>query len=121
MRTNQPTRKPQACSSQIRAQPFEELEAKYSFTFREPTAEDRARFYAKLEEEGRETDSWWPEMSRAILEDARRCERIRKEARAELLDEISEWQRERRKAKREARPKYSRAAMIALEMKGAEQ
>lgn len=121
MRNSQPTRKLQACSSQIRAQPFEELEAKYSFTFREPTAAERAGFYAKLEEEGRETESWWPEMSRAILEDARRAERIRKEARAELLDEISEWQRERRKAKRDARPKYSRATMLALETRGATQ
>ena len=121
MKNTQTTRKSQPRCSQIMPQPIAELEAKYSFRFAEPTAASRARFNAQLEEEGRDLETWWPDMSRAILEDARRCERIRQEARAELMEEISDWQRERRRAKRAARPKYSRAAMVALEMRGAAQ
>lgn len=143
MRTNQSTRKPQASSSQIRAQPFEELEAKYSFTFREPTAEDRARFYAQLEEEGRETDSWWPDTSRAILDDARRVDYARRCAEDDLLHALKDagllkasvrrrdsedimetvWRTASAlataKAAKSTRPKLSRAAMLYLERRKA--
>ncbi|WP_157532935.1 hypothetical protein [Hyphomonas polymorpha] len=53
-------------------------------------------------------------MSAAILEDARRCERIRLAAEADLMNDLEDWQRQARKAKRDAKPVMSRGAMLAL-------
>lgn len=139
LRNNQTTRKAQQRCSQIIPQPFEELEAKYSFKFREPTAVDRARFDAKLEAESRDLETWWPDTSRAILEDVRSAEHARRCAEDDLLralkdagllkasvrrhggeDILESVARTANalasaKAAKSARPKYSRAALLYLE------
>lgn len=120
-------------------QPFEELETKYSFKFREPTEADRARFDAKLEAESRDLETWWPDTSRAILEDVRNAEHARRCAEEDLLHALKaagllKANVRRRdgedilesvartanalalaKAAKSARPKYSRATLLYLE------
>ncbi len=120
-------------------QPFEELEAKFSFRFAEPTAASRAHFNARLEEEGRDLETWWPDTSRAILEDVRNAEHARRCAEDDLLHALKEaglikanvrrrdgedilesvWRARdalaTAKAAKSARPKYSRATLLYLE------
>lgn len=119
MRNIQPTRKAQPPNSGIAAQSFDSLMAK---GLRPRTRAEESRYGVKtMLAELKDADAWWPAQARAILEDARRCERIRLAAEADLMEELHDWQRKARKAKRDAKPKYSRAAMLALELRGAAQ
>ncbi|WP_065383234.1 hypothetical protein [Hyphomonas sp. ND6WE1B] len=84
-------------------------------------AEQRRKYtfsQSRLKAEALDAESWWPAMSAAILEDARRCERIRQAAEDDLMDDLRDWQRKARKAKRDAKPKHSTAALLAMEAKG---
>lgn len=54
------------------------------------TAAEEARYgYDAMMAEARDADAWWPAQSRAILEDARRCDRIRRAAEADLMNDRS--------------------------------
>ncbi|MFN4183560.1 MAG: hypothetical protein ACK4M6_02155 [Hyphomonas sp.] len=138
MRNNQTTRKAQACSSQIRPQPFEELDAKWNGKRRTRQEQARYSFEAELDA-WQEADSWWPDMARKVIRDCsdaaygRRCAEddllhalkeagllkanVRRRDGEDILESVwraAETMAEAKAAKA-ARPHYSRAAMLYLE------